>query len=90
VQSSLSFDKNWVELKDFNGMNIVKNHFLFCHYSQEKDEKIMKIINKENLMPAILLPETQGMLITDKGTTLIGKGQAWVVTSLGKKEFDLK
>jgi len=91
IKPSLYFDKNWVELNELEGMNLIRDHFLFCHFSPEREEKIIKIISNEKLYPAILLPETSGIYVTEKEIKLLGNKDVEVINENGTKDkFSLK
>lgn len=57
IKPSLHMDKNWVDLEDLEGMNVLKGKYIFCHVSPEKKEedKIKNLAIKNNTLPAILL-----------------------------------
>ncbi len=88
IKPSLNFDKNWVELKDLEGMNIIDNKYLFCHFSIDKEEMIKKIILKEKLNLSIALTEKNGLLISNNKIEVVGKESAWIFNNEGcKKEL---
>jgi dipeptidase E len=90
ITPSLNFDKNWVELngKDLDGMNLTKDNFLFCHFNENKEDRIKQIILEQKTSPAILLPEPSGLSIVDDKITALG--DVWVMDKEGnKKELSL-
>lgn len=86
IRPSLNFDKNWVELKNLEGMNLINNNYLFCHFEDKKIEQIKKIIIKENLDSSIALTEKNGLLITKNTIKIIGQESAWSFDNLGNKK----
>ena len=77
IKPSLNFDKNWVELKELSGMNLIKGNFLFCHFNENKQDKINEIILRQKTTPAILLPENAGLVIENNNVKVIGKGKVF-------------
>ena len=85
IKPSLNFDKNWAELKEFSGMNLIKDNFLFCHFNNKKEKQIREIIFKEKLNSSIALTEKNGLFINEKGIEVIGKESAWMFNEKGEK-----
>ena len=89
-----SYDTNSVNLKDFNGMDILNGISIFCHYKQEKYEVIKQKILLPGLEKIIALPETTGVYVNNGKLTIIGKDPAWLFFSNKKiklnkgKSFD--
>ena len=86
IKPSLNFDKNWVELKELEGINLINNNYLFCHFTDKKIEQIKKIIIKENLNSSIALTEKNGLLITKNAIRIIGQESAWSFDKFGNKK----
>ncbi|NMB66719.1 type 1 glutamine amidotransferase-like domain-containing protein [Candidatus Woesearchaeota archaeon] len=89
IKPALNFDKNWVELNKFNGMNLLNGYFLFCHFEESKEERIREIILKQNLAPSILLRETNGLIIEGKKIRTIGKENVFILDESGNKKLIL-
>jgi len=78
IANSLYEDKNWVELKNLNGMNILNNCDLIVHY-KTKNKDIAVTISKNNKTTQIIaLTEKNGLNVTDNGISLLGKEQAYI------------
>lgn len=86
IISSILSDRNWVELKDFEGLNLIQNHYLFCHYKREDEQRIKSFVKKEKVYPAIVLPETTGLYIGSGGIEIIGKEKAILFDKGGNKK----
>ena len=86
IITSTHFDKNWVELRDLEGMNVLKGNHLFCHYSAEKEAKIKEIISGEKIASSIALSGSTGIYVTAKGAKVIGKEPAWLFDKKGNKK----
>lgn len=64
IKTSLLFDKNYCDLQDFQGLNVLRGFSVACHY--EKQHKIfledVKIKNETNI---IALPSGKGLQVTN-------------------------
>jgi dipeptidase E len=69
---SLYADKNWVDLKNLGGMNILGDREITCHYDETQKAKIIKI-SEENQGIVFALSERNGLYITNKETRVIGQ-----------------
>lgn len=83
ILSSLYHDKNWVDLKNYSGLDILKGREITCHYNNEEKEKILKMLREYKFDSLIALSEKNGLYITKEGITLIGQESATVFE--GKK-----
>ncbi len=83
---SLSADENKVHLKNFDGMNLISNKEVWCHYGKNHDKRILEFIEKYNLKEIIALPEETGLFI-GKDIRLIGKKSGYLFTKEIKKEI---
>jgi len=72
-----SHDENFVGIRDFGAMNLVRNQDIFCHYNPEMKEEIQKYSQKYGLK-VIALPENCGLYVTDKNIEVVGPGSARV------------
>ncbi len=86
IKPSLNFDKNWVELKELSGMNLINDNFLFCHFNNKKEEQIREIILEEKLNSSIALTEKNGLFITGEKIEVIGNESAWIFDKKGNKK----
>ncbi len=84
---SLSGDENKVHLKNFDGMNVVNNKEIWCHYNGN-DKIIKEFIEKYNLGEIIALPEETGLFIKE-GIQIIGKKPAYLFKENLKKEIKI-
>lgn len=85
IITSLSNDENKVGLKDFNGINIINNRDIWCHYSKE-DKTIRDFIKKFDISEVIALSEETGLLITDE-IEVIGNKSAYIFKNNSKEEI---
>lgn len=80
-----SSDENLAGLKEFGGMNLLEDTSIFCHYKQEKEDKIKKNpINK-----IIALSERTGIYLKDNKATIIGQESAYLFFNKKKKEISV-
>lgn len=73
-------DENLVNLKNFNGLNLIKNYSIACHYIKE-DENIILSLNKK----IIALPEGSALYIKNKEIKLIGLKEAAIFENNKKR-----
>jgi len=86
VKPSVNFDKNWIGLKNFDGMNLIKNNYLFCHFTNKKEEQIKEIIFKEKLPSSIALTESNGLFLNNDKIEIIGSESSWIFNNKGNKK----
>jgi dipeptidase E len=86
IKPSLNFDKNWSKLKKFEGMNLIKENYLFCHFTVQKDEQIKKIIINEKISSSIALTERSGLFINEDKIKVIGQESSWIFDNKGNKK----
>ena len=79
IITALTADKNEVNLIDFNAMNFLKGHALWCHYTPEMSELVKKYVKKHELR-IIALPENTGLHVTQKEIRVVGPGSAYLFT----------
>lgn len=84
-----SSDENLVGLKDFSGMNLLKNISLFCHYKLEKEEKINEELKNFHLNKIIALSERTGIYLKDGKITIIGQEPAYLFSNKNKREINV-
>jgi len=78
ILHSLYADKNWVEIKDFSGMDITKGYEIAVHYENKKKEKIKKMSRDNKSSPIIALTERNGLYIEEDLITLLGNEPAYI------------
>jgi len=86
---SLYEDKNWVEIKNLNGMNILNNYELTAHYKTKNKNKMIELSKKHNLNPIIALSEKNGLYINNNKILLIGQEPAKIFYNGKIKEIKL-
>jgi len=85
-----SNDINNSNLKDFDGMNILRGISIFCHYKPEKDEIVRQKIFVNNLKKIIALPEKSGIYLDgNKKPKIIGKDPAWLFSKDRKVRIEI-
>lgn len=72
-------DKNLVRIKRFDGLNLVKNCAINCHYTKKDDRLNFKFIAKHKYN-VIALPERTGLYITNNRIKIIGYEPAYLFT----------
>ena len=76
IISSLMYDKNWSNLSDLSGMNLIGNYEIACHFSDKERNLILNLIKKNNIKKLVALSERNALEINEKGFRLIGKEDA--------------
>ena len=79
-----SHDENFVGLKNFDGMNLVNNFDLWCHYEPSMDNEILQYKQKYGLN-VIALPEDCGLYVTNEIIEVVGPGSACIIDGGIKK-----
>lgn len=85
---SLYHDKNWVELKDLAGFDILNGKEITCHYSKKEDKTIKKMIKEHHFVYVMALTERNGLFVNDNKTSLIGQEPAICYTKNKKKKIN--
>jgi dipeptidase E len=80
-------DRNKVNLKNLEGMNLLNDYGIFCHYNPKYDKEIFNIVKNEN-MKIIGLPEGVGIYINGKTKKIIGDEYLVLFSKENKKEID--
>lgn len=78
-------DEDKIGLDDFNGINLLGDAGIFCHYEEKYDEEISKIIEKEN-MEIIGLPEGTGIYLENSSKKIIGSNSAFFFSKKENKK----
>ena len=58
-------DANDARVRNFHGLNLLKDFTVQCHYKQEQDREITDFVQKTGLV-VIALPERSGLYVEDK------------------------
>lgn len=88
IISSLYYDKNWVEIKNLEGFDILNGKEITCHYSEKEDEKVRKMIKEHNLGYILALTERNGLFINNNKISLIGQEPAILYEKNKKKKIN--
>jgi len=86
----LQYDKNWNNLLDLNGLNLIWGYEITCHYSQSEESLIINLIKKEGINNLICLTEKNALFIEDKKMTLLGKEDCIIFNNGISKNFSPK
>jgi len=86
IKTSLNFDKNWVDLEDFEGINLIRDHYLWCHFEENKLDKIKNLILNQKIAPSIALTEKNGLFLCEGEICLVGTEPAWVFDKVGNRK----
>jgi dipeptidase E len=86
---SLYHDMNWVELKNFSGMDILMGREITCHYVSEMENDVKSMIKKEGLGELIALSNKNGLYVTDNEMSVVGQEPAIIFSQDKKVEFNI-
>lgn len=89
ILHSLYNDKNWVEIKDLDGMNILNNYEITVHYNKDKEKKLMEISRENKLDLIIALTEKNGVYVADNKIILIGQEPGYLFSNGKIKKIPL-
>jgi dipeptidase E len=81
ISIPLAYDKNWNNLSDLNGMNLISGYEITCHFSDEERKLIQELISKHKIKHLIALSEKNALEINKTGIKLIGKEDASLFTN---------
>ena len=70
-------DKNEVNLKDLNGLNLCLDYSIWCHYNPKDDKEILALQKRERLGKIASLSEDAGLIIENKEIKAIGSGHVF-------------
>lgn len=54
-----------------NGLSLIKNYCIYCHYTEDADKKMEKFV-KEYKNPVIAIPENMGIFVNDDDFKVVG------------------
>ena len=80
---SLYADKNWVEIRDLTGMDVLSGYEIAVHYNQNIEERLIGLSKKNKTEKIIALTERNGLYVTSSKIVLLGKEPA-IIFSNGK------
>ncbi|PYZ94891.1 peptidase [Salipaludibacillus keqinensis] len=84
IMTCSHMDSNNVALKEFNGLGLVENYAIWCHYKVDNDELISNyVLQYKN--PVISLPEETALFIDDGIIKVIGTKPAYLFDEKIKK-----
>lgn len=66
-------DTNEVQLNNLNGLNIIKNTLICCHFSSKLLPEIMMIAKKKKIYRILAIPETSGVIFEEGLIKVKGK-----------------
>lgn len=79
-------DKNEVKLKNTDGLNLIGDYSVWCHYQPLDDQKIESIIGN-NIEKIIALTEKSGLLISNGEAKVICAGKVFCFSLNQKKVY---
>jgi len=83
IMHSLYADKNWVEIRDLTGMDVLSGYEIAVHYNQNIEERLIGLSKKNKTEKIIALTERNGLYVTSSKIVLLGKEPA-IIFSNGK------
>lgn len=84
IRTCSHMDSNDVGLKKLNGLRLVENYSIWCHYKVENDTLISNYV-RQYKNPVISLPEETALFIDGKGIKVIGTKPAYIFDGTTKK-----
>jgi len=84
-----SYDENFVNLKDFSGMDLLNGISIFCHYKPEKEDNVYERLININSKKIIALTEETGIYLNNNKAVIIGKKSAHLFSINNKKEINV-
>jgi dipeptidase E len=72
-------DENAVDLKDFQGFDMLNGYSIACHFNKKQTKKFKKW-SEDNNLPIICLPEDNGIVINSKKIKCIGSSECIIFT----------
>lgn len=83
---SLYHDMNWSEITDFNGLNVLDNGEITCHYTPDQENNVAIMMKNEGLEKLVALTNRNGLFVHDKKIVLIGQEHATIFGRKGEKK----
>lgn len=68
-----------------NGLNMINQSSIFCHYTEEDKDKIMEYVSKGD-RSAIAIPEDAGIIIRNGKMRAVGPGSVFLFEGSGVRE----
>lgn len=72
--------------KHENGLGLIGNYSILCHYDNTQDNRIKSYINQTKFN-VLALPIDSGLVVRDKTAKIVGSSQVAVFNTKNKKEF---
>ncbi|MDH3353497.1 MAG: hypothetical protein OEL87_03550, partial [Nanoarchaeota archaeon] len=72
-------------LKFTDGLNMVNQKSIFCHYMEEDKDNIMEYVSKGD-RSAIAIPEDAGVIVSDGKIRAVGSGSVFLFEGSGIRE----
>jgi dipeptidase E len=85
IMTCAHMDPNDVNLENCDGVNLINNYSIWCHYQENNDDLIRNYI-KNYRKKVIALPEDSGVLFTNKKIEIIGSSPAYFFENDNKME----
>jgi len=85
IRTCSHMDPNDVNLDNFDGLNLINNYSILCHYEENNDDLIRKYI-KDYKKKVIALPEDSGVFFTNKKIEIIGSSPSYIFENDDKVE----
>lgn len=71
INPCFHLDSNIINLQEFAGCNLLKNHLIWCHYKPEDDHLIFRYM-QEHPNPIIALPDNTGIIVEENEVQVVG------------------
>lgn len=87
IMTCAHMDSNILNSQDFDGLNLIGNYSIWCHYQMENDHLIKSYMNEYN-KPVIALSEETGICLCADGFKVIGNAPAYVFEFENKRRIE--
>ncbi|QHE51488.1 Type 1 glutamine amidotransferase-like domain-containing protein [Pontibacillus sp. HMF3514] len=88
IRTCAHMDTNKIGLKMTEGLNLVDEYAIWCHYHPEQDE-LIHTYQKDYQQNVIALTEETGLKITEQGIKVIGSKKAYCFSREGKSVLEV-
>ena len=85
IMTCAHMDPNNVNLQETDGLKLINNYSVWCHYS-EQDDQLIKAYIKDYKNPVIALSEETGVYYCDGNIKVIGEIPSYVFNKLATSE----
>ncbi|MFZ3580187.1 Type 1 glutamine amidotransferase-like domain-containing protein [Virgibacillus sp. DJP39] len=86
IMTSAHMDPNNIDFQNFDGLGLIGDYSLWCHYHVKNDHLINDYI-KDYKKPVIALAEETGVCFDNKSLIVIGNAPAYVFEDQSKREI---